>query len=127
MSATPLHQYLRWTAVAAYGVLIAVLSLRPDTGDCQWYFPHADKVAHLGMYAGLMLLLMRAFAIRSPSGAKLALGFGICTVYGILMEYGQLQLGMGRTFSAADIAANISGAAITALALWIGTSRTCPS
>jgi VanZ family protein len=120
---------LRWLSLATYTILIAVLSLGPGSGMPPCNIPHADKVAHFGLYALLMLVMQ--WALEQPpqrSVRHAAATFAVCVAYGGLMEYAQLALRAttGRMFSWADIAANVAGAA-SALAVLKGTYRSMHS
>ena len=111
---------LRWLILVSYSVALAVASLAPASELPSVRFPHLDKIVHFGMYAGLMLLLMRAIKIKSAHAARsVIVALSVCIAYGVLLECGQLLLTKftGRTFSVADIAANTAGAAVIAIAL----------
>jgi VanZ family protein len=105
------------------------LSLTPGTGLPRLQVPHADKVAHAGMYAVQMFLLRRAMGIHRCLTRKAASALLICCGYGLLMEHAQLLFHTaGRTFSWGDVAANSLGAisvmVVTGGLRAIGTSRT---
>lgn len=72
--------------------------------------PHADKLAHFGMYFLQAVLLRRATygAVRSRH-AFVATTL-MCSGYGMGMEFGQLMLTTGRAFEWLDAASNIAGA-----------------
>lgn len=100
----------RWTC-AGHLALIAVLSLVPA-----WLFPPSvseipgiDKWAHVAMYGALGVLLRwaagPAAAVRTSLWLPVAGG-----AYGFLMELLQLWISGGtRSFSWADVAANLVG------------------
>ncbi len=111
---------LRWLLLAGYSIALAVASLAPASDLPSVQFPYLDKIIHFGMYAGLMLLLMRAMKIKPAHAARsVIVALSVCIAYGVLLECGQLLLTKiaGRTFSVADIAANTTGAAVATLAL----------
>ncbi|MBT3193506.1 MAG: VanZ family protein [Verrucomicrobia bacterium] len=110
---------LRWLLFTAYAGVVAVLSLGPTSDMPKLNVPHADKLAHFGMYALLMLLLQYAMEGEAERRAGRAMAaLAICVGYGALMEYGQLtQHFAERMFSWADMVANALGAASAAAIL----------
>ena len=107
----------RWLVVALYSAVVATLSLMPIPSTAPSPFSHSDKLIHLGMYALLMLLLLRAAAATSrlPRIECIAL-FAAGAGYGVLMEIGQhLLKASHRSFSIADITFNTAGALLTML------------
>ena len=103
---------LRWFAVIAYSALVALVSLGPDSGAPVIRIPHADKIAHFGMYFLQALLLRRAMSGAggvAPRRAFVATALE-CSGYGLLLEFGQLVSTAGRSFEWLDAAANTAGA-----------------
>ena len=90
--------------LAALGVIL-VMSLRPSVsvGGVQ----HMDKVLHLGAYAVLSGLARLGWP--KLWGGLIFIGLA---VFGIGIEIAQHTMNLGRTGSLADIAANLTGAAL---------------
>ena len=77
---------------------------------------------HLAEYAGLGALMARALA-RSGAGLgpkSVAGGLAACALFGVLDEFHQ-SLVPGRHASAADVLADVTGAALALLAGWLLT------
>jgi len=116
MTAAKIQALLWWAAVGAYSVVVAVLSLTPSSCLTPSPFPHADKVVHFCIYAMFMLILQRALGRPHLTSRRCMGAFLFCTAYGLLMECCQYAFRIaGRTFSFADIAANVAGAAVAAV------------
>lgn len=107
----------RWGVFGAYALLLAAGSVAPGSTfeEVPPLFPHADKMAHLVAYAGLVaVFLWAAGRIRSASpGRARWVGCAVvgAVLYGALLEVCQMTLCAERTFSFADIAADAVGAA----------------
>ena len=113
------------------GITVAVilwLTLAPDPlgDDAPHLFPGSDKVAHAIMfgYLTVMVLLDRQRTsgwrrLRARFVWSCAIG---AAIFGILIEFMQLAMAMGRGFELADMAADCAGAAICAL-LWLRCQR----
>jgi len=115
---------VRWCVVGLYLALITIVSLLPgrDFGGLNAP-PGADKLAHIGMYAGFVLLSAWALWERGRADLRwLTLAAGVAFGYGMLMEIAQGAMDLGRTCSLADMLANAAGAGLGA-ALWRGWSR----
>ncbi|MCB0652153.1 MAG: VanZ family protein [Saprospiraceae bacterium] len=103
---------ITWAAV------IFILSAMPgknlphiDLGDLL----EADKIAHIGVYLILTLLLFRGLVKQKSLTTKNIIYAIIITAgYGILLEFGQYYFFPGRYFEFFDIVANIIGS-ITSL------------
>jgi len=115
-----MNRKFRWLPPLLWGLLIAVLSLIPGgTGSLQLFgIPYADKIGHFVMYAIWAFLIFHSFDGHpnvSPSRAfwlTIILG----TVVGILLEYGQYAMTLGRTFETADMLLNGLGSICGSLA-----------
>ena len=96
-----LFKCLTLTALA----VILVMSLRPSVsvGGMQ----HMDKVLHLGAYVVLSGLARLGWP--KLWGGLIFLGLA---VFGVGIEIAQHTMNLGRTGSVADIAANLTGAAL---------------
>jgi VanZ family protein len=109
---------LRRASAAAFGILIAILSLSPSPGNMPPTFPHTDKLVHFGLYALLMFLLQRALAPAMMTCKRSIMLLAGCSIYGMLLELGQhTWVYLGRTGSLADILANTAGAATVAMVM----------
>ena len=102
-----------WAPVVLCAALIVTLSAVRS-------LPHpprvSDKHAHVGVYAALWTLLVRALAGAKWSGVttRVALAaFALATLYGVFDEVHQ-HFVPGREVSAADLFADSVGAAIAA-------------
>ena len=79
---------------------------------------HSDKLVHAGMYGGCVWLGACAVSVRRQVGfVELVLLVVVAAVYGALMELAQACLPIARSFSWADMVANVMGAMGGAL-LW---------
>ena len=106
---------LRWLSFGLYSALVALLSLGPDSSMRTPRIPHADKLAHFGMYILMAVLLRRAMNRGIRARRAIMAVTLICGGYGLLMEYGQLMLTMaGRTCEWQDAIANTAGAVVGA-------------
>jgi VanZ family protein len=103
----------RWILPALWGILLAVLSLMPaEQGNLLLFgIPNIDKVAHFGMYSVWTFLVFRAWSGTSniSKSRLMALTFLLGTLTGIVLEYGQYLMTVGRSFEIADMIANAVG------------------
>lgn len=73
---------------------------------------NGDKLAHLGAYCVLGMLVAATLAIRGVSWPKVVgLAIAICSIYGAFDEVSQLAVA-GRTADVADWLADFAGATI---------------
>ena len=102
--------FLRWGLCLAYAGLVAYLSLaaHPPVPEVVTGFAHWDKVAHFGMYGGMMFFLEWAGALKRLRYPDLTLG-AVAALFGLLMEIGQGTLTKTRQFDIWDEAANVTG------------------
>lgn len=70
-----------------------------------------DKIVHFGMYFILIILLLNVWRIYAWKINKIYLII-FCFCYGILMEYLQNFMKLGRSFDFYDILANLIGVLI---------------
>jgi len=112
----------------AWAALIFILSSRAGRDDdLPPIFPHFDKVAHLGAYAVLGLLLTRSGRRNwtlSPCWIWVVVCMAVGSLYGASDEWHQSFV-IHRTSSAADWAFDTLGA-ILGVAYWIARFRVCP-
>lgn len=92
-----------------YFVLITLLSLWPSGGLPDIVlFPFADKLIHVGMYAGFTFLMLWTWP-RELSGIKQFIPLIIVISWGFLMEILQQSSNLGRSFDLSDELANSLG------------------
>ena len=107
-----IRQWLRITLSLIYLTLVAFLSLLPARDFPQLpLFPGADKVVHICMYLGLVVLAcwsMHAEVKRKWYFAIIFFAIG----WGVMMEVFQYLMLLGRSFELYDILANSLGALI---------------
>lgn len=116
------HHLLRWIMFIAYLLLIVYASLTPpDNIPKLINLPHLDKVVHFMMYFGFCLLILwsmdpgKIIKHKPQKRTKKRLliypfGLFIAICWGILMEYFQKSMHLGRSYSELDMIANITGA-----------------
>ena len=99
-----------------YFFIIIFLSLLPPSQFPKIpLFTGADKLIHLFMYAGLGWLVMWAFYKKHLLKTTRVLLLLSVPVWGALMEFMQLFMHQGRSFSWFDILANLAGAILGVL------------
>lgn len=108
-----------WAAAALTGVAAALMfapSIPPEP------FPHADAVAHVGLFGAV------AFAVAA------ALGPGFAWTHAALLMLAAMGVEAAQVFAPArslelsDLAANLAGATFgCAGAMWIGAGRAVPA
>ena len=79
--------------------------------------PYVDKVGHFGMYGVWTFLIFNAFS-KNPtatSGKTFWVTFISGSVVGILLEYAQFEMMVGRIFEINDMIANGLGSFVGAL------------
>jgi len=107
-----------WAPVAVYMALIfagSSVSRLPQVGPGV-----SDKVLHIIVYAGLGIVLVRALSRgwTAPVTARVALQAAlIAAVYGASDEFHQSFV-PDRDAELLDVAADVAGAVLAALALW---------
>lgn len=113
----------RWGVSAAVVALILWLTLAPHpVGDADIpLFPGADKVVHGIMFGTLTFALWfdssRDRGAWNPAGAGRSLWFAVgSALFGLLIEWLQLSMQMGRGFEWADAGADLAGC----LLAWMG-------
>lgn len=117
-----------WTLSIATTIAILWLTLAPDPiGDTSLpLFPGADKVVHAIMFGGLALMLL-VDCKRRNWGERVPKWFILCVVaasalFGLLIEYLQGWMGMGRSFDILDFIADFIGAVLAGI-LWFKAGR----
>ena len=113
-------RWLRMLLSLVYLGLVAILSLLPSK-DLPDLHPFAafDKVVHACMYFGLTILACWTFhAEEKRIRIIFVVLFAIC--WGLLMEFSQLEMMMGRAFEWTDELSNGLGALLgAAVYAWI--------
>ena len=110
---------LRWFFPALWGILIIVLSLLPGgVGNIQFLgIPYVDKIGHFGMYTVWAFFIFNA--VYGNKNMTLGKVFWVTmisgTFAGILLEFGQYAMTMGRSFEIGDMIANGMGSVAGAL------------
>lgn len=107
---------------------IFLLSAQPGSPTPELPFPHADKVAHAGVYGLLGLSLLRALARSAP-----ARGFRFralvtslaCLLYGVSDEFHQTLVPY-RSPDPLDVVADVAGALLACLLVWLWPRRLAP-
>jgi len=121
---------IKWWA-ALLGVVILVIIVLNDTHhlgvlELMYRVPHADKVAHFGLFGLLSLLTNLAVFERWPRLARSALALRTSGLLAVLMALEELsqKLFPNRTASVWDLAAGWLGVmCFTFLALFIACRR----
>jgi len=113
----------RWIPPVLWGILLAVLSLMPGgQGDFFLFgIPHIDKLGHFGMYAIWTFLIARALHRSSDYSSQKIFWFSFLTgcIIGVVLEYGQYTITVGRSFEIADMVANAVGSAVGAIGYFL--------
>ncbi len=108
----------RWIPPILWGILIAVLSLIPGgPGNFQLFgIPHIDKIGHFGMYGIWAFLISHAIVGYKTISLQKAfwLTFILGTLVGVVLEFGQEIMTLGRSFEVSDMIANGIGSLIGA-------------
>lgn len=106
------RQPFRFSLIFLYVAGIAALSLLPpqDLPNVQ-LFKGADKVIHLLMY--LIFSVLSCWTLKTEDNwYAIWLIIPVTVGWGMLMEYIQLEMRLGRSFSWSDILANTIGVLI---------------
>lgn len=107
------NRKLRWLPPVLWGLLITVLSLMPGgpAGLQLFGIPHIDKIGHFGMYAVWTFLVFYAWKgnFSIPARKLVLLTFLLGSITGIILEFSQSVMALGRSFEVADMLANALG------------------
>jgi VanZ family protein len=116
----------RWIAPILWGMLLISLSLMPGgQGNILLFgIPYIDKIAHFGIYAIWCFLILYAWKGNSRRSelARMWITFLVAAMTGVLLEFGQATLTMGRSFEIADMVANAAGA-LAGVVFWRVTNQ----
>lgn len=118
-----LTRFPAWIFTILTVVLILWLTLAPDPlgEDSPELFEGADKIAHAIMFGFLTLMILldrqrnTGWHMVSPRFAATAAI--LASLLGILVEFAQYFMGLGRGFEVFDMVADVAGAALCAF-LW---------
>ncbi len=113
-----------WMLTMVSGVAIIWLTLSPrplgDTGIS--LFPGADKLAHAILFGGFAVCMLvdwrRYCPCRRNMARRVVLSVAFSFLFGIVIEFMQGWMNLGRSFDVADIGADFVGCILTGL-LWI--------
>lgn len=112
---------LTLTVLALAPILWLTLAPNPLGKDSPSLFEGADKMIHAIMFGFLATVMFIDIQRRSGwkplPGWKAVAAASASSVAGILIEFAQAGMGLGRGFETADIAADIVGATLAAI-LW---------
>ena len=110
---------LIFTIIVLMMILWLTLAPKPLGEKPPSLFPGADKVAHSIMFGGFALVMLldwqRKHGWREVKWYRMILAALISSALGILIEFMQNAMGLGRGFEYEDIIADISGAFIFAI------------
>lgn len=103
-------QYIRFILLIIYvGCIVALSLLPPQDFPRIELFRGADKVIHLTMY--LVFSVLGCWALKADENRSRILLIILITIgWGIFMEFMQLEMRLGRSFSWFDELANTTGA-----------------
>ena len=111
----------RWIAPILWGLLLIALSLMPGGQGNLFLFgiPHIDKIGHFGIYAVWCFLILYAWKGNSQlsENKRLWITFLLAALTGVLLEFGQSTITMGRSFEVPDMMANAAGSLVGVI-LW---------
>ena len=105
------------TRIAAFlwTIFILVASLLPKgvvNRSSLLDIPHLDKLSHVVMYALFVFLWSKLLSFKTSRVKSARTAFYISILLGLLMEFLQFGMDMGRHFDILDIIANIIGSII---------------
>lgn len=107
--------------LSIYFVTLGFLSLNP------WLRPNSqpalgfvtwDLVDHAAAYGLLSILLLSTFMKQRRQLLMTFIGVLVCSLIGVMFEYGQLWFTSTRHFSSHDAAANVFGSVLGVAAFW---------
>jgi VanZ family protein len=112
------HFILDLSAILFYCITIFVLSASRLEGPSFYPFPGFDKLVHMGLYAGLAMLVCRFLAnhLRRSAPAAMIVAATLASLYGLSDEIHQSFVPT-RSATVSDFIANTVGA-VAAVAVW---------
>lgn len=102
----------KWRWTLSWAVCIAVMSLVPSSTIERWNWDQLfqfDKLAHAAVYGLLFVLFFIESGQTRNTGLTALKPLMLFAFYGILLEFLQCAMYMGRHFDVLDIIANIIG------------------
>lgn len=107
---------IAWAAPIVWAAFILVLHVMPVhlDSDSSLRIPHADKVVHFAMFAGLSFLLIRALQVQNKGAVKvktIAAVVLFCLSYGAILEFIQSLTPAKRDSDVLDWCADLVGTA----------------
>lgn len=114
-------QYIRFVLLVIYvGCIVALSLLPPKDLPRVELFRGADKLIHMTMY--LIFALLACWTIKAEKNRKRIFLIILITVgWGIFMEFMQLEMHAGRSFSWYDELANATGV-LTGITIYLISS-----
>ncbi|MCH5240384.1 MAG: VanZ family protein [Muribaculaceae bacterium] len=122
-----------FSLIVAVSILWLTLAPKPLGEEPPMLFPGADKLAHALMFGGFAVMLMLDRQ-RKNHWRPISLPFALLSIiaasfFGIIIEFLQASMGLGRSFEAVDVVADIIGAFLFPLLyiffqnLWLYSSQ----
>ncbi len=103
----------KYVYLSVWVLVIIVLSLMPKSSlgmEKVKLFENSDKIVHFMMYAILTILAIMAFKKRDVCTKRCLTIISIFSIFlGVMMEFLQEYLDIGRSFDTFDILANTTG------------------
>ncbi len=110
------------TALVVIAILWLTLAPRPLGDDPPELFQGADKIVHALMFGGLAVTVLfdrqRSHGWHRVKPLFIWTTAALSSLFGIIIEYLQALMKLGRGFDPADILADIAGASVFSL-LWL--------
>ena len=115
-----------FSIITLIAIFWLTLSPKPLGENPPALFPGADKLAHGLMFGGFVAMILLDWQ-RKHQWQKIPLKFAlvcsvVSTLLGIIIEFAQANMHLGRGFEYPDMAADTIGAFIVAI-LWIYLQR----
>lgn len=105
-----------FTLITLLAILWLTLAPKPLGEEPPSLFPGADKVVHAIMFGGLTLMLLldrqRKRGWNRASTSYYLICATLSSILGIIIEYLQDKMGLGRGFDSMDMVADIAGSYI---------------
>ena len=115
-----------FSIVTFLAILWLTLAPQPLGEEPPQLFPGADKIVHglmFGFFAAMMCLdRERRHQWKQISKRRIFVYATLSAIAGILIEFAQASMGMGRSFEIQDIVADSVGAYLAGI-LWVGFQR----
>ena len=122
-----------FSVVTVMAILWLTLAPQPLGEEPPPLFPGADKIAHGIMFGGLTVMFLldwqRKHGWHRVVISRIFFFGGVSAIFGVLIEYAQAGMGLGRSLEYEDMIADAAGAFLCALlwmffqGIWILTER----